>query len=113
GSLRGAYLDTIGMLPTAEQTRAFLADPAPEKRDQVIDALLARPEVLDYWTHRWGGVLLVFRQRLPDHAPTRPAMVSLPAANPQPGRGKTPVGPFGPPDRDRARRHAGERRRKL
>jgi hypothetical protein len=63
--LRRASLDTIGMLPTAEQTRSFLADPAPDKRDQLIDSLLARPEFVDYWTHRWGDLLLVSSKRLP------------------------------------------------
>jgi len=63
--LRRASLDTIGMLPTAEQTRAFLADTATDKRDKLIDALLARPEFVDYWTHRWGDLLLVSSKRLP------------------------------------------------
>jgi len=66
--LRRAFLDTIGVLPTAEETRAFLADPAPDKRDRIIDALLERPEYVDYWTHRWGDLLLVSSKKLP--APT-------------------------------------------
>jgi hypothetical protein len=66
--LRRAFLDTIGVLPTPAETRAFLADPAPDKRDRAIDALLARPEFIDYWTHRWGDLLLVSSKRLP--APT-------------------------------------------
>ena len=66
--LRRAFLDTIGVLPTVAETRAFLSDPAPDKRDRAIDALLARPEFVDYWTHRWGDLLLVSSKRLP--APT-------------------------------------------
>ncbi|HLY08692.1 MAG TPA: DUF1549 domain-containing protein [Planctomycetota bacterium] len=66
--LRRAFLDTIGLLPSIAETRAFLADPAPDKRDRLIDALLARPEFVDYWTHRWGDLLLVSSKRLP--APT-------------------------------------------
>jgi hypothetical protein len=66
--LRRAFLDTIGVLPTADETRAFLGDPAPDKRDRVIDALLARPEFVDYWTHRWADLLLVSSKKLP--APT-------------------------------------------
>jgi hypothetical protein len=62
--LRRASLDTIGMLPTAEETRAFLADASPDKRDRLIDALLARPEFVDFWTHRWGDLLLVSSKRL-------------------------------------------------
>src|SRR5579862_5453230 len=64
--LRRAFLDTIGLLPSIAETRAFLADPAPDKRDRLIDALLARPEFVDYWTHRWGDLLLVSSKRLPD-----------------------------------------------
>jgi hypothetical protein len=66
--LRRAYLDTIGLLPTAAETRAFLADPSAEKRDAAIDALLARPEFVDYWTHRWGDLLLISSRRLPPAA---------------------------------------------
>jgi hypothetical protein len=60
--LRRAYLDTIGVLPTVEETRAFLAAP---DRDKLIEALLGRPEFVDYWTHRWGDLLLVSSKRLP------------------------------------------------
>jgi hypothetical protein len=57
--VRRAYLDTIGMLPTAEETRAFLASTQVNKRDQLIDALLARPEFVDYWTYRWADMLMI------------------------------------------------------
>jgi hypothetical protein len=66
--VRRAYLDTIGVLPTAEETRAFLTDASKEKRDKLIDALLARPEFIDYWTHRWGDLLLVSSKKLPPAA---------------------------------------------
>jgi hypothetical protein len=57
--LRRAYLDTIGTLPTPEEARAFLADNSADKRDKLIDALLARPEFVDYWTYKWSDLLLV------------------------------------------------------
>jgi hypothetical protein len=57
--VRRAFLDTIGTLPTAEEVRTFLEDDAPDKRDQLIEALLARPEFIDYWTYRWSDILLV------------------------------------------------------
>jgi hypothetical protein len=63
--LRRAHLDAIGVLPTVEETRAFLADTAADKRDRLIESLLARPEFVDYWTHRWGDLLLVSSKRLP------------------------------------------------
>lgn len=62
--LRRAYLDTIGVLPTAAETRAFLEDVSPDKRDRVIDALLARPEFVDYWSYKWSDLLLLSGDRL-------------------------------------------------
>jgi hypothetical protein len=66
--LRRAFLDTIGVLPTAEETRAFLADKSPGKRDKLIEQLLARPEFVDYWTYKWCDLLLVNSERLPSTA---------------------------------------------
>jgi hypothetical protein len=57
--LRRAYLDTIGKLPTADEVRAFFADQKPDKRDRLIDALLSRPEFVDYWSYQWSDMLLV------------------------------------------------------
>jgi hypothetical protein len=65
--LRRAFLDTIGVLPTLDETRAFLADKAADKRDRLIDSLLKRPEFVDYWSHRWSDLLLVNGDKL---APT-------------------------------------------
>src|SRR5262249_947664 len=48
--IRRAYLDTIGVLPTAEEVRAFLADTRADKRAKLIDALLQRPAVVDHWS---------------------------------------------------------------
>jgi hypothetical protein len=62
--LRRAYLDTIGTLPTLAETQAFLSDTATDKRDKVIDHLLGRPEFVDYWTNKWGDLLLLSGERL-------------------------------------------------
>ncbi len=62
--LRRTYLDTIGTLPTADEARVFLADPAVDKRDRLIDALLNRPEFVDYWTYKWADLLLLSGERL-------------------------------------------------
>jgi hypothetical protein len=62
--LRRAYLDTIGTLPTVEEARAFLADTSADKRDQLIDQLLNRPEFVDYWTYKWSDLLLLSGERL-------------------------------------------------
>jgi uncharacterized protein DUF1553/uncharacterized protein DUF1549/Big-like domain-containing protein len=63
--LRRMFLDTIGVLPAPEETRKFLADPSPEKRDRLIEDLLARPEFIDYWTYKWSDLLLLSSESLP------------------------------------------------
>jgi hypothetical protein len=55
--LRRAYLDTLGVLPTADEARAFLADGDPGKRPRVIDGLLDRPEFADFWALKWSDLL--------------------------------------------------------
>ncbi|MBI1839942.1 MAG: DUF1549 domain-containing protein, partial [Verrucomicrobia bacterium] len=62
--IRRAFLDTMGVLPTREEARQFLDSKDPKKRDRVIDALLARPEFVDYWTYKWSDLLLVNGDRL-------------------------------------------------
>jgi hypothetical protein len=57
--LRRVFLDILGTLPTREEATAFLADNSREKRGQLIDRLLARPEFADYWGMRWGDVLRI------------------------------------------------------
>jgi len=46
--VRRVYLDLTGVIPTAKQARSFLDDPAQDKRQRLIDELLASP---DYALH--------------------------------------------------------------
>lgn len=62
--LRRAHLDTIGQLPTGDEVRVFLADPAADKRTRLIESLLAREEFVDYWSYQWSDLLLVNGTRL-------------------------------------------------
>ena len=55
--LRRASLDTIGVLPTAEEARAFLADTDPKKREKLIERLLAHPAWADFWANKWADLL--------------------------------------------------------
>ncbi|AWM41883.1 hypothetical protein GobsT_69970 [Gemmata obscuriglobus] len=55
--LRRAYLDALGVLPAPAETRAFLADADPKKRERLIDALLARPEFAEFWAQKWSDLL--------------------------------------------------------
>jgi hypothetical protein len=56
---RRAYMDILGILPTADETRAFLADTAPDKRAKLIDTLLDRPEFNELWAMKWADLLRV------------------------------------------------------
>ncbi len=62
--LRRLYLDTMGILPTPEETQAFLADTSTDKRDRAIDQVLGRPEFVDYWAYKWSDLLLLSGERL-------------------------------------------------
>ncbi len=62
--IRRAFLDTIGVLPTLDETKKFLADPSPDKRDRLIESLLNRPEFVDYWSLKWSDLLLVSSRKL-------------------------------------------------
>ncbi len=55
--LRRASLDVIGRLPTPEETRAFLDDSLPDKRERLLDRLLEREEYADFWANKWCDLL--------------------------------------------------------
>jgi hypothetical protein len=55
--LRRITLDISGRLPTEEESRAFLANTAADKRDQVIDNLLSSPEYADFFANKWTAML--------------------------------------------------------
>ena len=54
---RRIYLRIIGRLPSADETRAYLADTNPDKRLKLIDRLLDRPEYGDFWANKWADLL--------------------------------------------------------
>ncbi len=57
--VRRVFLDVIGTLPTAAETRQFLQDTAPDKRAALIDRLFERDEFADYWAMKWSDLLRV------------------------------------------------------
>lgn len=57
--IRRVYLDLLGIIPTAEEARAFLEDATPDKRSRLVDALLERPEFADFWALKWSDLLRV------------------------------------------------------
>lgn len=62
--MRRVYLDTLGVLPSTEEAKEFLADKSPDKRAQLIDRILQRPEYVDYWTYKWSDLLLINSKKL-------------------------------------------------
>lgn len=62
--VRRAFLDTAGILPTPEEVRQFVLDASHDKRAKLIDALLERPEYVDYWAYKWSDMLLITTRRL-------------------------------------------------
>lgn len=62
--IRRVYIDTTGTLPKPEKVEAYLQDTSPDKRDKLIDKLLASEEFVDYWTYKWSDVLLLNSQNL-------------------------------------------------
>ncbi|NBP85999.1 MAG: DUF1553 domain-containing protein, partial [Mycobacteriaceae bacterium] len=55
--LRRLAFDTVGVPPTPEQLRVFLADTSPNKRAAAIDRFLTLPGWADNWVGYWQDVL--------------------------------------------------------
>ncbi len=54
--LRRAHLDLLGLLPTADEARVFLADSHKDKRARLIEALLERNEFAEFWALKWADL---------------------------------------------------------
>lgn len=64
--VRRVFLDVIGMLPTVEETTAFLADTSPDKRSRLIDRLLEREEYARFSALKWGDILRMTKKHAGD-----------------------------------------------
>ena len=64
--IRRVYLDLTGLLPPWEKAKAFLADPAADKRAKLIDELLASEEFARYWALRTADLMRVNAKTLPE-----------------------------------------------
>ncbi len=66
--LRRVSLDLVGLPPTPEQVRLFLADKTEtrRKRSALIERLMTQPEFVDHWSVKWGDLLQVNRNKLGD-----------------------------------------------
>lgn len=63
--VRRIYLDLAGRIPSYSELTAFLADAAADKRDRLIDALIARPEYAERMHDLFHAMLM---ERRGDHA---------------------------------------------
>jgi PAS domain-containing protein len=54
--LRRVYLDLIGLPPTRQEMRDFLADGSPDAYEKVVDRLLASPHYGERWGRHWMDV---------------------------------------------------------
>ena len=57
--VRRLYLDLTGLLPTADQSRSFLADSSPTKRSSLIDRLLDTEEHARFWAMKRADIMRV------------------------------------------------------
>ncbi len=55
--LRRASLDTVGVIPSREEIKQFLADAPDKRRSRAIDRLLDDPRWADHWVSYWQDVL--------------------------------------------------------
>jgi len=54
--IRRVTIDVAGRLPTPEELQRFLADKTADKRDRLIDRLLASPDYADYFANKWSSL---------------------------------------------------------
>ena len=57
--LRRAYLDILGLLPTAEEYARFTSNAEKDKRSKLVDELLGRKEFVELWVMKWAELLQI------------------------------------------------------
>jgi hypothetical protein len=57
--LRRVAIDVTGRMPTAEEYERFMANPSPDKREQLVDELLGRKEFAELWVLKWAELLQI------------------------------------------------------
>ena len=55
--LRRAYVDIIGRVPSADEAKSFLDDPATDKKLRLVNSLLEHPGYADHWANKWADLL--------------------------------------------------------
>ena len=62
--VRRAYLDVLGTLPTADESRAFLDRKEGNKRELLIQEVLLRPEYASVWALKLSDLFMVRREHM-------------------------------------------------
>ncbi len=68
--LRRIWFDLVGHMPDpavrqeSDEVERFLADPDPDKRDKLIDKLLAHPDFVNFWAIKFGDLLQLNSQAM-------------------------------------------------
>ncbi len=62
--VRRVYLDLLGVIPSGETARGFVADGDAEKRGKLVERLLEREEFADFWALKWADLLRIEERQL-------------------------------------------------
>ncbi|MBS0204045.1 MAG: DUF1553 domain-containing protein [Planctomycetes bacterium] len=57
--LRRVYVDLVGLVPSEDEYKRFMASTEPDKRDKLIDELLGRKEFTEVWVGKWAEWLMM------------------------------------------------------
>jgi hypothetical protein len=57
--VRRAYLDLLGIVPSAQAVRAFVAESTADKRARLVSRLLERDDFADFWALKWADLLKI------------------------------------------------------
>jgi hypothetical protein len=55
--IRRSSIDVAGRLPTISETKKFLEDSDPQKREKWVDKLLKSPAYAEYFANKWSSLL--------------------------------------------------------
>src|SRR5262249_2808997 len=75
--LRRATIDVLGILPTPEEVRQFLADADPQKRAKKVDALLGHPRRAALWATRMCDITACNVTAMETPEPSRPKRAKM------------------------------------
>ena len=54
---RRLYFDLLGLPPSPDEIEAFVADPAPDAYERLVDRLLSSPHLGERWARHWLDVV--------------------------------------------------------